>query len=249
MFVSGGNMRYIVLATFLALCLSISISLQAISIFEIQYTTNPGVDNTYPSPYTDEIVTVTGIVTATGYHASTGPKFFISDPVGGAWRGIFIDDSSHAVQLGDLVSVTGTVREYYGMTEIRQCSAINVISSNNSIPNPINLSSGQLASEEAYECCLTKIQNITCTTAPNTQNELYVDDGSGAAKVDDAFFSNLTPFPINSGVGVIYTYIMGIVDYSHGTYCLQPRNINDVQKRAPVLNVHKSWGRIKSIYK
>jgi hypothetical protein len=226
-----------------------SICLYATSIYEVQYTTNPGADNSYPSPYTNQVVTVSGIVNATGYHASSGSKFFISEPMGGAWRGIFIDDSSHAVQIGDLVTVTGTVKENYGMTEIRQCSAINVVSSNNMIPNPIILTSGQLASEEAYECCLARIQNVTCTTAPNSQNELFVDDGSGAAKVDDAFFSGAVPFPINSGVGVNYAYIMGIIDYSHGTYCLQPRSSLDIQKRAPVLNSHKSWGKIKSIYK
>jgi hypothetical protein len=236
-------MKYMV---FVAL-LFMSLSLTAITIYEIQYTTNPGVDNTYPSPYANQAVTVTGIVTATGYHGSS--KFFISEPTGGNWRSIFIDDSSHAVQLGDLVSVTGTVKEYYGMSEIRQCSAINVISSNNTIPNPIILTSGQLASEEAYECCLTRIQNITCTVAPNSQNELFVDDGSGAAKVDDGFFSGAVPFPINSGVGVNYAFIMGIIDYSHGAYCLQPRSALDIQKRNPVLNSNKSWGKIKSIYK
>jgi hypothetical protein len=238
-------MRY----TVLVLVLIISLSLSAISIYEIQYTSNPGADNTYPSPYANEVVSVSGIVTATGYHASSGPKFFISESMGGAWRSIFIDDSNHPVQIGDMVSITGTVKEYYGMTEIRQCSAINVLSSNNPLPNPINLTSGQLASEEAYECCLAKIQNITCITAPNSQNELAVDDGSGPANVDDGFFSGAVPFPINSGVGVMYSYIMGIIDYSHGTYCLQPRSTQDIQKRAPVMNTHKSWGKIKSIYK
>jgi hypothetical protein len=238
-------MRYIVLFA----VLFFTLALHAITIYEIQYTTNPGVDNTYPSPYANQIVTVTGIVTATGYHASSGPKFFISDQVGGPWRSIFIDDATHPVQIGDLVSVTGTVKEYYGMTEIRQCNAINVLSSNNSLPHPINLTSGQLASEEAYECSLAKIQNITCTTSPNAQNELVVDDGTGSAKIDDGFFSGAVPFPINSGVGVIYNYIIGIIDYSHGTYCLQPRSALDIQKRAPVMNTHKSWGKIKSIYK
>lgn len=238
-------MRYIVILSFL---IFIPV-LFATTISEIQYTTNPGADNTYPSPYANETVTINGIVTATGFHAASGQKFFVSESGGGAWRSIFVDDSSHAVQLGDLVSITGIVKEYYGMTVIRQCSAVNVLSSNNPLPSPIILTSNQMASEEAYECCLVKVQNITCTTAPNTQNELYVDDGSGSAKVDDGFFSGAVPFPINSGVGVSYNYIMGIVDYSHGSYCLQPRSALDIQKRAPVLNSHKSWGKIKSIYK
>ncbi len=234
---------------FLMIVLSFSLVLAATTIYDIQYTSNPGVDNTYPSPLANQNVSVTGIVTATGFHASSGPKFFLSDPMGGAWRSIFIDDASHPVQVGDLVTVAGTVKEYYGMTEIRQCTVINVLSSNNAIPNPLILTSGQLASEEAYESCFVKIQDITCTIAPNSQNELYVDDGSGSAKIDDGFFSGSIPFPINSGIGIIYSYLMGIVEYSHGTFCLQPRNSLDVQKRAPVLNSHKSWGKIKSIYK
>ncbi|MDP8227329.1 MAG: hypothetical protein P9L89_06805, partial [Candidatus Celaenobacter polaris] len=61
-------------------------TLSATTIYDVQYTTDPGGDNTYPSTYEGQEVTITGIVNATEW---TGYKdnFFISMPEGGAWKG------------------------------------------------------------------------------------------------------------------------------------------------------------------
>ncbi|MBP9006961.1 MAG: hypothetical protein KBG06_03825, partial [Candidatus Syntrophosphaera sp.] len=61
----------------------------ATSIYNIQYTNSRGADNSYPSPYLGKQVTVEGIVTAVNFN---GEGYFLSEPVSGAWRGIYVLD-------------------------------------------------------------------------------------------------------------------------------------------------------------
>ena len=58
--------------------------LSDVTIYEIQYTTDPSGD----SPYDGQMVTTTGIVTGTGF-AGFNDSFFISMPEGGAWKGLY----------------------------------------------------------------------------------------------------------------------------------------------------------------
>ena len=53
----------------------------ATTIYDIQYTTNPGTNGWYPSPMVDQDVTVIGIVTG-AYFSHGDNMFFISDPEG-----------------------------------------------------------------------------------------------------------------------------------------------------------------------
>ncbi|MBN1948111.1 MAG: hypothetical protein JW784_00045, partial [Candidatus Cloacimonetes bacterium] len=84
-----------------------------VTIYEIQFTTSPSGD----SPYAGQVVTTTGIVTGTGF-AGYSDNFFISEPTGGAWKGVYIYDADQNVDLGDEIEITGTVSEYFGLTEI-----------------------------------------------------------------------------------------------------------------------------------
>ncbi len=64
----------VVLLTVLA-ALLLATGLGAVTIYEIQYTANPGA-GTYPSPLFNHAVTTQGIVTASGYSGGSG--YFIS---------------------------------------------------------------------------------------------------------------------------------------------------------------------------
>ena len=52
-----------------------------VSIYDIQFTTDPG-EGSYPSPYVGQTVTTGGIVTATGFR---GGRYFIASSQGGPW--------------------------------------------------------------------------------------------------------------------------------------------------------------------
>ncbi len=189
-------------------------------IYDIQYTTEAG-DGTYPSPYDGQDVLVEGIVTATNY---AGSRYFISAPQGGAWNGIYVYDSTNSPSLGDIVSFRATVDEYYGWTELKTVTDFQVVSQGNTLPEPLVVTTADLASNEAYEGVLVKIENLTVTTAANSNDEWFVTDGSGDAQIDNGIFELIPAASVND----TFTSITGVVDYSYNQYGLNPRDADDI---------------------
>ena len=196
-----------------------------ISIFDIQYTTDAG-DGTYPSPMDGADVAVVGIVTAKGFYSSgNSNRFFISDPEGGPWHGIYIFNYDAEVEIGDEVAVSGSVTEFYGFTEI-SFTTVTILSSDNQVPEPIAITTGELASAasaEEYEGCLVKIESAVVTQLPNSYGEWYVDDGSGECQIDNGIF-DYSPTEIGEEIASI----VGAVDYSYDAYAINPRNAGDI---------------------
>ena len=194
------------------------------SIYDIQYTTEPGPDGTYPSLLVDQTISTSGIVTAVGYGGYDN-DFFISSPEGNPWEGIYIYFADASPSIGDMVEITGDVYEYYGFTELRYAS-VSIISSGNPVPEPLLVNTGDLVepvNAEAYECCLVKTENVTVTQAPNPDNEWYVDDGTGACQIDDGMYI----YP--AVLGEQFNFIIGTIDYSWSQYGINPRDVNDLQ--------------------
>lgn len=206
----------------LLICLA-AFSLRAVTIYEIQYATESG-NGTYPSPYAGQSVTTTGIVTATGYSGHYG--FYISMPEGGAWKGILIYTSSYSPSVGSLVEVTGQVWEYYGLTEIRNVSAVNVISGGNPVPPAVAVTTAQATGEE-YEGVLVQLQNAMVTQEINQYSEWEVSDGSGNCMIADTFFDQAVLGALIS-MGVVFESIKGIGNYSYGVHNINPRSQADI---------------------
>ena len=231
-------MRY-----FLAILLVVLIgAMSATTIYDVQYTTNAG-DGTYPSTMSGQEVTVEGVVTATGMQ---GDKYFISEPQGGAWRGLFIFDFDTMPQVGDLVSATGTVSEYYGVTELSYVTA-TVISGGNPLPNTTVVTTGSLSNAavaEQYEGVYVAVSRATVSsdTATNGFNMFGLNDGTGECMVDDDMDVDYNP-----SVGEMMD-IIGICHYSYDEYKILPRTAADLLPYG-TSNSKKSWGRIKSIYR
>jgi len=192
------------------------------SVYDIQYTTVPG-DGTYPSLLDGQPVTVSGIVSAANYYSSgNANRFFITDPEGGAWHGVFVFNYDAIVTGGDWVTVSGTVSEYYGFTEISDVTSVVIQSSDNEIPAASSVSTNDVNSE-MYEGVLVRVENVTVTAEPDTHSEWYVDDGSGAVQIDDGIFQ----FP-NPTLGMAFDSITGAVDYSFDAFGINPRWESDV---------------------
>ena len=208
------------------------LQLGAVSIYDIQYTTNPG-DGTYPSPMADQDVTIQGIVTGAGY---AGEKFFVCDlpeEGTGAWHGIYVYnvDPEQAPSLGDIVEISGTVSEYYGVTELGYVT-VSVLSSGNAVPGPTSVSTLDLVVPtfaEQYEGCFVAVSNVEVTEGQNDYGEWYIDDGTGECQVDDGFFylDEIDP-PIVVSPGDTFGTIKGILDYSYDLYGLNPRFPDDM---------------------
>ena len=181
-------------------------------IYDIQYTADPGGD----SPLDDQEVTTEGIVTAVFYNG-----YFIEDPAGGAWSGLWVYDSSTPA-LGDRLRLTGTVDEYYGLTELKSLTDYQVVSSGNALPDPAVPSTGSV-SQEQWEGVLVQVKNVTVTNEDLGYGEWSVSDGSGDVVIDDK--GSYTYTPVNDDA---LAAVIGPLDYGFGAFKIQPRDDADI---------------------
>ena len=124
-------------------------------IRDIQYTEDLSGD----SPMLDQIVTISGVVTGEPY-AFNNYFYFVQD-ANEPWCGIQVYDPNRQVAEGDLVSITGTVAEYYGTTEIASVTAFQIITPGYGGINPIIVSTTDIStgnsSAESFESCLLRM--------------------------------------------------------------------------------------------
>jgi cytosine/adenosine deaminase-related metal-dependent hydrolase len=179
-------------------------------IYDIQYTTDPSGD----SPYIGQSVTIHGIITAAfvdGYVVAELP---------GAWHAVYVYSQSHAPDIGAEVELTGSVAEYYGMTQIQAVTDYQVLSTGNSISaQAVNAVDG---SQEAYESVLLAI-GPAVVTGLEDYGEWTISDATGSIRCDD--LNDYMYFP---QVGDALDSLSGILFYSFGDYKLEPRATTDI---------------------
>ena len=198
-------------------------------IYDIQYTTDPSGG----SPLDGSVgITTEGIVIALFYNG-----YFIEDPAGGPWNGLYVYDSNTPA-LGDRVRLTGTVSEYYNLTQLSTLTEYQVLSSGNPIPGPDVVTTGG-ASQEQWESVLVRVENVTVTDEALGYGEWSVSDGSGDIVIDDK--GSYTHSPTN---GESLYAIIGPLDYAYGAFKIQPRDDNDIIQSPPVPEVEISEIRI-----
>ena len=177
------------------------------TIEEIQFTTDPDGD----SPELGVLVVTTGVVTAVA-----GNGYFIQDGEG-AWSGLRVFDQENEPSIGDELSVTGLIEEYFDFTRLTDVSAYDVLGQT-AVPAPLEEETFVL-NDEMYEGVLVKTTG-ECMELLDF-GEWSIDDGSGVVLVDD-FFYDAEPT-----VGVFYD-ITGPLDYSFGAFKILPRDMDDV---------------------
>ena len=179
------------------------------TIYEIQYST------TGPSPHEGELVETTGVVTAIFEF-----YFFIQDGTG-AWNGIAIYPIQ-IVEIGDEITISGSVLEYNDKTEITDILNMTNLGTAD-VPAPVIITTSALANSESYEGVLVKVEDVTVTNDDLGNGEWEIDDGSGPCRVDD--LGTYTYVPALDDF--IYS-ITGVVDYTYGNFKLEPRDDDDL---------------------
>ncbi len=193
-----------------------ALSQPLVSVYDIQYTTDPG----GASPYSDQTVSTGGIITATEYNNSLS-RYFIADREGGPWSGVYVFDLAYPVLTsGDSVAFTCVVRETYGQTQLQQISDFATIPSVTEVP-PVAVTTGTFDTSEAYEGVLIQFQDVTVTQG-FSGGVWKVNDGSGEATVDDHWTYSIP----NQGDQI--QFLQGIGVYAGGEYRLEPRDNNDI---------------------
>ncbi len=224
---------------------------------DVQYTPfSDGVSGAIDLP-----VTLSGIVQAdtSDYPAEVDhrsqaiktPYVYIQDSRS-PWSGIMLYDSlAYKLHRGDSVSVTGTVSEFSGMTEITVTSA-TVIASGKSTYPPVNVKTGDVGgkaggtpSAEQWESMLIRFDSVTVmnndpdpgysiTTEYGSFREYTISDGSGECRVDDDGSNMYSPDPHDTTwgfkiipQGAFIQSLTGELKYANGNYKLEPRTDAD----------------------
>ncbi|MBP7407843.1 MAG: carbohydrate binding domain-containing protein [Flavobacteriales bacterium] len=183
------------------------------SIYGIQYT----VDASGNSPLAGQIVNTGGIVTAVDTIGAN--SYFIQNGTG-PWNGIYVNDATNAVQLGDSVIVTASVEESFTYTRLNVTS-FTLVNSGNTVPAAEVLNPNQ-ASEEQWEGMLVQVPDIGCSAAPDQFNEWFgVSTTQGQIKINDLCYVYVPT------VGTYYT-ITGVMNYSFNERKLEPRFLADI---------------------
>lgn len=193
----------------------------AASIYQVQNGTIPDGAST----------TVTGVVTGL---ASNG--FFMqvptTDPMyaGAANSGIFVfTGGAPTSTVGQLLRVSGTVDEFFNLTEITGPSIMTMGTA--AIPAPEVLSmatlTGGAATLEPYEGVLVTVGPVTVTNAappmgPGDMAPTNEFEITGGVRVDDQIFRIPAP-----AMGATYTSITGVLTYRNNAYKLLPRSAAD----------------------
>ncbi len=182
-------------------------------IYDIQYTTDVSGD----SPFAGQIVNVDGIVSAVFQYG-----YFIEDPAGGAWNGLWVYDSINIPAIGDKVRLTGSIAEYYNLTELDSPTSFQVLSSGNPVPTPVVLATVDV-NQEQWEGVMVQVNGVTVTNPDLGTGEWSVSDGSGDVVIDDKGSYTYSPAD-----GDALDTVIGPLDYSYGAFKIQPRDDADI---------------------
>jgi hypothetical protein len=193
------------------------------TIADIQGKGMGGQSEGFASPLIEQVVTISGIVTA----STNEYRYFIQDG-SGAFNGIYIFDNTNLPAVGDKIIIQGKVTEYYDLTEIINITYFETVSSGNDLPAAVLLTTVFIGkSGEDYEGCLVKIENATCTNPDLGYGDGSFDDGTGECVIDDMFYS---PDPTWKK-DVSYS-VTGILTYTFEEYKIEPRSVADVIRHA-----------------
>jgi predicted extracellular nuclease len=235
--------RVRIFTLFVLILLSTSLySVDVVSIYDIQYTEDPGFDGTFPSLYVGQTVIVQGVVTATGFN---GGRVFIGEQRGGPWTGIAVDGIGNRVSVGDLIEVQGRVSEIMGKTVITNTRNLRTLLSNQTLPNPVRVSVHEALTSEAFESVLVQLTNVTCRSLSNGNFIAIVEDGSAGINIGNGFSKELSNL---FRPGDNYSSILGIIDFSFNQFSIHPRNHSDIRSDATGIQT-RTWGVIKSLYR
>ena len=207
-----------------------------LSIYDIQYTTNPSGE----SPYKDQTVTVTGVVTAVVAGGYSNDTYFLQDGPG-PWNGIYVYAFDDEAQIGDSVRITGPVSEYYDLTEIGT-SSYTVLKTGCTLPAPVPITTGMLSasSGEPYEGVLVSITTpARVTNVTPTPNDGYsINDGSGQCDVGNFInpYANVGYSPV---VNDTLIKVQGVGHFGRfvsttNSFGIEPSRMGDVMDNKPV---------------
>lgn len=195
----------------------LSITLQSIAqVISIAAARSQSIGNT---------VTIKGVATN---GSEMGTIRYFQDSTGGIAA---YSSQLSGVQKGDIVQVTGVLKDYNGLLEIDPVTSYNIISTGNPLPAPklVSLPGGFSESNEGQ---LVQVNAVHFTSSGNfssSSSNYTVTDGSNNGEVRVWASTNIAGTPIPGG----NVHVIGLLGEYFGTYQLQPRSLDDFLESGP----------------
>ena len=177
------------------------------------------------------VVTVTGIVTNGAELGSI--RYFQDNTAGIAAYGSLIND----VNLGDEVTITGSLKMYNQLLEIDPLTSVIVNSSGNTLPEPIILTPEELT--ETYEARLVQIKDVTLTDAGAVFSQNKYAFTSANNETGYIYVKSSQTDIVGQTIPSGDVNLTGILSQYHYTnpsdgYQLLPRTINDIEQTSSI---------------
>ena len=192
------------------------------TLYDVQQNISEGT-----TVYVENVV----VVGATDY------GFYIVEPAGGAWGGVYAYYGSAwqkvagDLQVGDLINIEGTVVEYNGTTEIDFYGGSVEYVGKGTLPAPVVVDTAIMADEaaaEAYEAVLVSVTGVTVTNTnpddPSDFGEFAIDDG---VRVDNLWY-DIEGAVGGLSVGDTFDSISGLFRYEYSNFHITPLSSADV---------------------
>jgi hypothetical protein len=146
------------------------------TVKDMQYTQYPN----GRSGYAGDTVTLQGIVTASAESNNLG-YVYIQQPGVSEWGGIWVNGGSliTGLTVGDKVSVTGTIEEYFGLTRLSNISSANVIQTGQPVPTPVSINPADMSSYDFVKC--EKYESMLVSLTIPTGGLFVVDTNADAS--------------------------------------------------------------------
>ena len=209
---------------------------QTVSLYNIQFTTLTN----GASPYYGQIVNCPGGIVTAVYNGTGGTQsgYYVQNTGSGnnIWAGVQVYDYTNLVSMGDSISFTCLVDEYFGNTELQPAQVSNFVkhSSGHTLPIPhvlptdsLNETAGNTTAAEKYEGLLVSTATLsTCQTYTASYGQGTINDGTGATQVDKQIFA------YNYQINQKYK-VTGVVATNYG-WNIEPRFIADIDSTTSV---------------
>ena len=158
--------------------------------------------------------------------------FFVEDPMGGEYSGVFVFVGKNivTVQPGDVFTISGTYDEFFEYTELKVAAAADIVKTGTApVPAPELVSAADIATggpkAENYEGVLVQVDDVKVTAAVDMNGEFIVD---AKLRIDDLFFTKVDW--VAPKVNDLYTSITGPLAYGFDNFKVAPRTLADLVK-------------------
>lgn len=181
----------------------------------------------------DSSVTITGAIVTDLKTAGHTHGFFVQDPSGSSWAGVyvFVGTADVGVSIGDVVTVSGTYKLYAGLDEIDVQAGSVSVGDHASRPAPIDVSIGDIVDGASHQLewqsLRLRVHDVSIVSGSIQSDAFSVTNGDAALAVTSYVINDTGPLPFDVVDGDTFHAIVGH-GYAHDGASLAPGSPEDL---------------------